>query len=170
MVCISLWWLPVFLAGWWHGWDGTLFQEGVFFSKASMVTFGGAYAVLPYVAQQAVETHSWLTAPQMLVDGLAFAETTPGPLIMVLQHVGFMGGWHQPGWLNPLVAATLGALLTTWVTFVPSADRNGRNHRTPVAGVPINQTAFHGKFSGKDCVACCSLSADWDAVAEYTTK
>ena len=117
-VCLGLWWAPVVAAGWWQGWDGTLFHEGLFFSKAAMVTFGGAYAVLPYVAQQAVETHGWLSAPQML-DGLAFAETTPGPLIMVLQHVGFMGGWHHPGALSPLAAASLGALLTTWVTFVP---------------------------------------------------
>ncbi len=77
-----------------------------------MVTFGGAYAVLPYVSQQAVETHHWLTAPQML-DGLGLAETTPGPLIMVLQFVGFLGGWNQPGALPPLVSATLGAFITT---------------------------------------------------------
>jgi chromate transporter len=83
------------------------------------VTFGGAYAVLPYVAQQAVENYHWLGGPQMLA-GLAFAETTPGPLIMVLQFVGFMGGWHQPdGGLSPLTAATLCAAMTTWVTFVP---------------------------------------------------
>jgi chromate transporter len=83
-----------------------------------MVTFGGAYAVLPYVAQHAVETHGWLAAPQML-DGLALAETTPGPLIMVLQFVGFLGGWNQPGVLSPLASASLGAAITTWVTFVP---------------------------------------------------
>jgi chromate transporter len=118
VVGLVLWWTPVLLAGAWHGWDGTLFREGVFFSKAAMVTFGGAYAVLPYVGQQAVENHAWLSAPQMM-DAIAFAETTPGPLIMVLQHVGFMGGWHQPGALPPLTAAFLGALLTTWVTFVP---------------------------------------------------
>jgi chromate transporter len=83
------------------------------------VTFGGAYAVLPYVAQQAVDTYGWLTGPQMLA-GLAFAETTPGPLIMVLQFVGFMGGWGQPdGGLSPLAAATLCSAMTTWVTFVP---------------------------------------------------
>lgn len=117
-VALVLWWTPVLLAGWWQGWNGTLFREGVFFSKAAMVTFGGAYAVLPYVAQEAVEQHGWLSHPQMM-DGLAFAETTPGPLIMVVQHVGFMGGWHHPAALDPLVAATLGALLTTWVTFVP---------------------------------------------------
>ena len=117
-VCLVLWWVPVVVAGLWQGWDGTLFKEGVFFSKAAMVTFGGAYAVLPYAAQQTVEHYGWLSAPQML-DGLAFAETTPGPLIMVLQYVGFMGGWTHPGGLSPLGAATLGALLTTWVTFVP---------------------------------------------------
>jgi len=83
-----------------------------------MVTFGGAYAVLPYVSQQAVENFHWLIAGQML-DGLAFAETTPGPLIMVLQFVGFLGAWHQPGPLSPLTSATLGALLTTWTTFLP---------------------------------------------------
>ena len=117
-VCVGLWAAPIIAVGLWQGWSGTLAQEGLFFSKAAMVTFGGAYAVLPYVAQQAVETHAWLAAPQML-DGLAFAETTPGPLIMVLQFVGFMGGWNHPGALSPLVAATLGAMITTWVTFVP---------------------------------------------------
>jgi chromate transporter len=115
---VALWAAPVVAAGAWQGWHSIWVHQGVFFSKAAMVTFGGAYAVLPYVAQQAVETHAWLTAPQML-DGLAFAETTPGPLIMVLQFVGFMGGWNQPGALSPLAAATLGAAITTWVTFVP---------------------------------------------------
>ena len=117
-VCGGLWATPIIAVGLWQGWAGTLAQEGFFFSKAAMVTFGGAYAVLPYVAQQAVEAHGWLSAPQML-DGLAFAETTPGPLIMVLQFVGFMGGFHRPGALSPLFAATLGAMITTWVTFVP---------------------------------------------------
>ncbi len=93
-------------------------QQGLFFTKAAFVTFGGAYAVLPYVAQQAVENHQWLTHPQMM-SGLALAETTPGPLIMVLQFVGFVGGWQHPGGLSPLGAATLGALITTWVTFIP---------------------------------------------------
>jgi chromate transporter len=117
-VCLALWWAPVLVAGLWQGWDGTLAREGFFFSKAAMVTFGGAYAVLPYVGQQAVEHYGWLGAPQML-DGLGLAETTPGPLIMVVQFVGFLGGWHQPGTLSPLGAATLGALITTWTTFVP---------------------------------------------------
>jgi chromate transporter len=118
-VSLALWSTPVIVAGLWQGWGGTLVREGVFFSKAAMVTFGGAYAVLPYVGQQAVENYGWLTAPQML-DGLGLAETTPGPLIMVVQFVGFLGGWSQPGALmSPLLAATLGAAMTTWTTFVP---------------------------------------------------
>jgi len=117
-ISLLLWWIPVLLVGVWQGGKGTLAQEGVFFSKAAMVTFGGAYAVLPYVGQQAVEHYGWLTAPQML-DGLGLAETTPGPLIMVVQFVGFLGGWHHPGTLSPLAAGTLGALITTWTTFVP---------------------------------------------------
>jgi chromate transporter len=118
IVCLLLWWTPVVLAGFWQGWDHTLVKEGLFFSKAAVVTFGGAYTVLPYVAQQAVEKFGWLQTGQMM-DGLGLAETTPGPLIMVLQFVGFMGGWTKPGLLRPLLAGTLGALLTTWVTFVP---------------------------------------------------
>jgi chromate transporter len=117
-VCLALWWIPVALLAAWLGRGHTLVTEGFFFSKAAMVTFGGAYAVLPYVSQQAVETHHWLAAGQML-DGLGLAETTPGPLIMVLQFVGFLGGWNQPGQLSPLLAATLGAVITTWTTFVP---------------------------------------------------
>lgn len=113
-----LWWSPILALGFWRGWDHTLFQEGLFFAKAAMVTFGGAYAVLPYVAQQAVEHYHWL-APGQMMDGLGLAETTPGPLIMVLQFVGFMGGWSRPMGLSPLLAATLGAFITTWATFVP---------------------------------------------------
>ena len=114
----ALWFAPVLLASWMQG--GELYvQLGGFFSKAAVVTFGGAYAVLPYVGQQAVEHYHWITPGQML-DGLAFAETTPGPLIMVLQFVGFLAGWRQPGALAPLGAATLGAAMTTWVTFVPT--------------------------------------------------
>jgi chromate transporter len=117
-ICLALWWTPVVLLGAWLGSNHAVFREGIFFSKAAMVTFGGAYAVLPYVSQQAVEHFGWLTAGQML-DGLGLAETTPGPLIMVLQFVGFLGGWQHPGQLSPLVAGTLGAFITTWTTFVP---------------------------------------------------
>lgn len=95
-----------------------LTEKGIFFSKAALVTFGGAYAVLPYVAQQAVEVHGWLTATQMM-DGLGLAETTPGPLILVLQFVGFLGGWGQPEGFSPLVMAAMAAALTSWITFVP---------------------------------------------------
>jgi chromate transporter len=118
VVWLALWWVPVLLLALWLGPGHCVTREGVFFSKAAMVTFGGAYAVLPYVAQQAVEQYHWLEAPQML-DGLGLAETTPGPLIMVVQFVGFLGGWNQPGSLPPLLAATVGALITTWTTFVP---------------------------------------------------
>src|SRR3954466_6941733 len=117
-VWLVVWWAPVLLAALLFGKEHTIFKEGIFFSKAAVVTFGGAYAVLPYVAQHAVEHFGWLKPGQMM-DGLGLAETTPGPLIMVLQFVGFMGGWNQPGSLTPLVAGTLGALITTWVTFTP---------------------------------------------------
>lgn len=118
LVGLALWWLPLWAVAAWRGPESVLAREGTFFSQAAMVTFGGAYAVLPYVAQQAVEHHGWLTAPQML-DGLGLAETTPGPLIMVLQFVGFLGGWNHPQGLAPLWSATLGAVVTTWATFVP---------------------------------------------------
>ncbi len=116
--CLALWFAPLFLVGKWLGWDHSLWKEGVFFSKAALVTFGGAYAVLPYVAQQAVERFGWLTPTQML-DGLGLAETTPGPLILVVEFVGFLGGWNHPGNLSPLLAGTLGALVSVWATFVP---------------------------------------------------
>src|SRR5437899_575811 len=96
----------------------TFSQIALFFSKMSLVTFGGAYAVLAYVAQQAVEHYHWLQ-PREMLDGLGMAETTPGPLIMVLQFVGFMAAYRDPGTLSPMWAATLGGLLATWVTFIP---------------------------------------------------
>ena len=117
-ICLSLWFVPIIVIGFSLGTSHTLFQEGLFFSKAAVVTFGGAYAVLPYVAQEALLQYGWLKPGQMM-DGLGLAETTPGPLIMVLQFVGFMGGWNHPAGLPPIVAATAGALLTTWTTFVP---------------------------------------------------
>jgi chromate transporter len=117
-ICLALWWLPVLAAGYLLGWKGIHFQEGLFFSKAALVTIGGAYAVLPYVSQMAVEHYGWLGQRQMMA-GLGLAETTPGPLIMVLQFVGFVAAWQHPGDLHPLTAATLGALITTWVTFLP---------------------------------------------------
>ena len=115
---LALWWGPLLAVALTLGADSTIFREGLFFSKAAVVTFGGAYAVLPYVAQRAVGHFGWLGTGQMM-DGLGLAETTPGPLIMVLQFVGFLGAWNHPGHLPPLLAATLGALVTTWVTFTP---------------------------------------------------
>jgi chromate transporter len=94
-------------------------EQGLFFSGAAVVTFGGAYAVLAYVAQQAVQVYGWL-APGEMVRGLALAETTPGPLIMVVQFVAFVGAYRDPGTLDPWAAAVLASLLVTWVTFVPS--------------------------------------------------
>ncbi|KIX16547.1 chromate transporter [Paracoccus sp. 228] len=117
-VFLGLWLLPVaalFLA---LGPKDVFAQIAGFFSVMAVVTFGGAYAVLAYVAQQAVETYGWL-APGEMLDGLGMAETTPGPLIMVTQFVGFMGALREAGGLPPLLAGTLGGLLTTWVTFLP---------------------------------------------------
>jgi chromate transporter len=114
----ALWLVPVALL-WSVGDGGWVFaQIGVFFSKMAVVTFGGAYAVLAYVAQQAVETYGWLGPGEML-DGLGLAETTPGPLILVLEFVGFLAAYREPGGLEPMLAGVLGAVLTVWVTFVP---------------------------------------------------
>lgn len=113
-----VWGLPLLAAVIFTGTASVFTAQGVFFSGAALVTFGGAYAVLAYVAQRAVEVFHWL-APGEMVRGLALAETTPGPLIMVVQFVAFVGAYRHPGALNPWAAATLAALLTTWVTFVP---------------------------------------------------
>ncbi|MCC6794315.1 MAG: chromate efflux transporter [Candidatus Hydrogenedentes bacterium] len=117
-VWIPLWFAPVAIAALVFGRESVYVQLGAFFSKAAMVTFGGAYSVLAYVAQQAVNTYGWLKPGEML-DGLAMAETTPGPLIMVVQFVGFMAAFRESGALSPLLAGTLASLLTTWVTFAP---------------------------------------------------
>ncbi len=116
-VSLACWIGPLAALGAWRGPHDVLFREAVFFSKAAMVTFGGAYAVLPYVGQQAVETYGWLSAAEM-IDGLGLAETTPGPLIMVLQFVGFMAGWHHARDLG-LAGAVLGGLVATYFTFMP---------------------------------------------------
>ena len=117
MAALALWLAPVaalmILA------PGSVFAEiAAYFSKLAVLTFGGAYAVLAWVAQEAVGTYGWLRPGEML-DGLGMAETTPGPLIMVLQFVGFMGALREAGWASPFFAGTLGGLLTTWVTFAP---------------------------------------------------
>jgi chromate transporter len=111
--------LGILIALW--GWQGTFTQMGWFFTKAALVTFGGAYAVLPYVFQGGVETYQWLSGPQM-IDGLALGETTPGPLIMVVAFVGFLGGWNHVvfGADSVLLAAMMGASVATFFTFLPS--------------------------------------------------
>jgi len=116
---LALWFAPLLAIIIWDGTGSVFVQVGTFFSTAAVVTFGGAYAVLAYVAQQAVETYGWLSPGEML-HGLAMAETTPGPLIQVVQFVGFMGAYRFAEGLSPMLAGVLGAILTTWVTFVPS--------------------------------------------------
>jgi chromate transporter len=115
---LALWLTPVVALFFWLGEDNVFTQIAVFFSKMAVVTFGGAYAVLAYVAQQAVENFHWLRPGEML-DGLGMAETTPGPLIMVLQFVGFMAAYRDANGLPPLLAGALGGLLADWVTFTP---------------------------------------------------
>src|SRR5439155_22165957 len=117
-ICLVLWLGPVTALLLAFGPDTAFSQVAVFFSKMAVVTFGGAYAVLAYVAQATVETYGWLRPGEML-DGLGMAETTPGPLIIVTQFVGFMAAFRDPGGLPPLLAGALGGTLTTWVTFVP---------------------------------------------------
>ena len=119
LVGLVVWGLPVAAVALLTGTGSVFTQQGLFFSGAAVVTFGGAYAVLAYVAQQAVQVYGWL-APGEMVRGLALAETTPGPLIMVVQFVAFLGAYRAPGELDPWVAAVLASLLVTWVTFVPS--------------------------------------------------
>jgi chromate transporter len=120
-VCVALWTGSLAALAWWLGWDAVLTQMAWFFTKAAMLTFGGAYAVLPYVYQGAVEHYQWLTASQM-IDGLALGETTPGPLIMVVTFVGYVGGWSRAvlgadalGWGGVAAAAVV-----TFFTFLPS--------------------------------------------------
>lgn len=115
---LAIWLLPVGLVIGTFGLHSVLAQQGIFFSQTAVVTFGGAYAVLAYVAQRAVEHFHWITPGQML-DGLALAETTPGPLIMVLQFVAFLGAFHHQAGLSPMAAGVIGSVLTTWVTFAP---------------------------------------------------
>jgi chromate transporter len=119
LVGLLVWAVPVAAVAVLTGGGSVFTQQGLFFSSAAVVTFGGAYAVLAYVAQQAVEVYGWL-GPREMVRGLALAETTPGPLIMVVQFVAFLGAYRNPGDLDPWVAAVLASLLVTWVTFVPS--------------------------------------------------
>ncbi len=118
VTCSVLWVAPIVALAIAFGRESIFVKEGVFFSETSVVTFGGAYAVLAYIAQRAVETYGWL-APGEMLDGLGLAETTPGPLIMVVQFVGFLGAYRHPGNLPPMLAGVLGSIVTVWVTFVP---------------------------------------------------
>lgn len=134
-----LWTVPMAVLVLWQGWDAALAQMGWFFTKAALLTFGGAYAVLPYVYQGAVEHYGWLTAAQM-IDGLALGETTPGPLIMVVAYVGFLGGWARQV-LGPdalFLGAALAAVVVTWFTFLPSFI-------FILAGAPLIEST-HGKL------------------------
>ncbi len=117
-IWLLLWFAPILVLAAVTGQKSVFTQEAVFFSKSAVVTFGGAYSVLSYIAQEAVTTYGWLRPAEMM-DGLAMAETTPGPLIQVVQFVGFMGAYRNPGSLDPMVAGILGSVITTWVTFVP---------------------------------------------------
>src|SRR5215204_5328365 len=137
VIGLILWWTPVAVAAMTLGPGHVLVSIGTFFSKLAVVSFGGAYAVLAYMAQQAVETHHWMTAPEM-VDGLGLAETTPGPLILVTQFVGFLAGFRNAAPFSPVVAGVLGAAMTTWVTFVPlnALDLRRRAVCRAIAGEP----------------------------------
>jgi chromate transporter len=115
---LVLWAVPVGAIWIWRGGEDVLVREALFFTGAAFLTFGGAYSVLSYVADVAVNGYGWLTADQM-VQGLGLAESTPGPLIMVTQYVGFIGAWNDPGPFSPLLYGTLGALITTYATFLP---------------------------------------------------
>ncbi|MBA2491827.1 MAG: chromate transporter, partial [Gammaproteobacteria bacterium] len=117
-LCLTLWFTPLIVLSLTLGMDNIFTQLGIFFSKVAVVTFGGAYAVLAYIAQQAVNTYGWLQPGEMLT-GLGMAETTPGPLIQVVQFVGFLGAYRDAGMLDPLWAGVLASVLVTWVTYVP---------------------------------------------------
>jgi len=117
-VWLAVWSVPFIAVGLLLGADHVLYTQATFFSKVSLLTFGGAYAVLAYVAQQAVEGYGWL-GPREMLDGLGLAETTPGPLISVVGFVAFLGAFRDPGGLDPLAAGVLGAVVTTWVTYAP---------------------------------------------------
>lgn len=118
VVWLLVWWVPVLMLVWVFGTDHVFTQEAIFFSKTAVVTFGGAYTVLAYIAQQAVDVFGWLQPGEML-DGLGMAETTPGPLIQVVQFVGYMGAFRFAPEFHPVISGIMGSIITTWVTFMP---------------------------------------------------
>jgi chromate transporter len=119
VVGLVAWCVPIAFAALVLDAKHVLVSIGMFFSKLAVVSFGGAYALLAYMAQEVVQTYGWMTAPEM-VDGLGLAETTPGPLILVTQFVGFLAAFRDAAPFSPVTAGVLGAAMTTWVTFVPS--------------------------------------------------
>jgi chromate transporter len=185
-VCLVLWLTPVVLLVALLGPDNIFAQQAVLFSQTAVVTFGGAYAVLAYVAQQAVQTLEWISADDMAA-GLGLAETTPGPLILVLQFVGFLAAYQHPGALPPMLAGVLGAVLAVWVTFLPSfvfifagapvverlrhstALRHGLSGiGAAVVGVIANLglwLAVHVLFDSVDGIVPDPATLRWDAVA-----
>ncbi|MBF0566051.1 MAG: chromate transporter [Nitrospirae bacterium] len=118
-VCLAIWLTPTIMIGIWTGWNSIFIDIAVLFSKAAVLSFGGAYAVLSYISQQAVMHYHWIGAEQM-IDGLGLAETTPGPLIMVTEFVGYIAAYTRAKGVNPALAGAFGGLLTVWVTFLPS--------------------------------------------------
>ena len=162
---VALWMAPLALAAAILGTSNIVATLGLFFSKTALVTFGGAYAVLPYVAQHAVG-EGWLTS-QAMQDGLALAETTPGPLVIVLQFAGFFAGWNDAAPLPPIAMATLGAAMTTWVTFLPSLIfiLVGAPYVDRLAGNP-RAAAFLGTMGAIVLGAIASLAA-WFAAGVF---
>jgi chromate transporter len=192
-VGLVLWVLPLAALIAWRGWGSLPVQEYRFFTLAALVTFGGAYAVLAYVTQAAVGAYGWLTHAQA-VDGLALAETTPGPLIMVLQFVGFMAGWNNPQGMSQTWSAVTGAVVTTYCTFLPcfififlgapyiEVLRGNRNLKgaltgvtASVVGVVLNLALVfgaaviwpHGFTGGADCFAALMSVAAFIALYRF---
>jgi len=158
----TLWAVPVGALWLWRGGGDVAVREALFFTEAAFVTFGGAYAVLAYIAHVAVSSYAWLSAAQM-IQGLALAESTPGPLIMVTEFVGFLGGWNHTRGMSPLAGGVLGALVTTYVTFLfcfmfifigaPYVEALAGNRRiqaalvavtSAIVGVILNLAVFFG--------------------------
>jgi len=195
---LLLWSVPLGLLCAWRGWNDALTQIGWFFTKAALLTFGGAYAVLPYVYQGAVETYQWLSPSQMM-DGLALGETTPGPLIMVVTFVGFVGGYSQHLLVadSAFLTATLAAVIATWFTFLPSfvfillggplVESTHQQIRltapltaitAAVVGVIVNLALFfgqhvifpHGLVSAPDWYAVCIALAACLALFKFKTN
>ena len=179
LVGLVLWSAPVAAVAVLTGRDGVLTQQGLFFAGTAVVTFGGAYAVLAYVAQQAVQVYGWL-APGEMVRGLALAETTPGPLIMVVQFVAFLGAYRDPGGLDPWVAAVLGSFLVVWVTFVPSflfvllgapymerlrGNRSLSAALTGITAAVVGVIAHLGLFFAVHTLFSGTVAVDWSVLA-----